>query len=92
MKDLNTLERRPAAIFISAPQVEDVANDYGITDPTILGYMYEVYKRTAGIKDINEIDQHSYDHGYEDGYNAAIDDAVREVDDVSWAIGNLRKC
>ena len=36
--------------------------------------MYEVYKRTAGIKDVNEIDQESYDAGYEDGYNAAIED------------------
>lgn len=91
MKDLNTLERRPAAIFISAPQVEDVANDYGITDPTILGYMYEVYKRTAGIKDVNEIDQESYDAGYEDGYNAAIEDAVDKLESAAWDIGNLKK-
>lgn len=91
MKDLNTLERRPAAIFISAPQVEDVANDYGITDPTILGYMYEVYKRTAGIKDVSEINQESYDAGYEDGYNTAIDDAVDKLDSTSWDIGNLKK-
>lgn len=91
MKDLNTLERRPAAIFISAPEVEDVANDYGITDPTILGYMYEVYKRTAGIKDISEINQESYDAGYEDGYNTAIDDAVDKLDSAAWDIGNLKK-
>ena len=91
MKDLNTLERRPAAIFISAPEVEDVANDYGITDPTILGYMYEVYKRAAGIKDISEIEQESYDEGYKDGYNTAIEDAIAKLDGTVWDIENLKK-
>ena len=53
--------------------------------------MYEVFKRVTGFEKQYTEDDESYQEGYKNGYNSAIEEVENMVDNVSWEIGRLKK-
>lgn len=88
----NVSLEKPDAVFLYAPVIEDICIELGIdkNDAETITCMYEVYKRVSG-GDRYLWDEETYDEGYKDGYNAAIDDAESKADELSWEIGRLKK-
>ena len=70
-----SLEKKET-IFLYAPLVEEIALEFGIDDQWVLNAMYETFKRS---------------NGYDEGYNAGIDDALSEIDGLSWRVDRLKK-
>lgn len=90
MKNFNL--ENPDAVFLYAPQIQDICIEFGIdkSDVKTITCMYEVFKRVNG-KDRVEWDEDAYNEGYKDGYNDAIEEVESRVDAVSWEIGRLKK-
>ena len=90
MKNFNL--EKPDAVFVYAPVVEDVCIEFGIdrTDAETITCMYEVFKRMHGGMRV-DWDEESYDEGYKEGWNDAIEAAESKADELSWEIGRLKK-
>lgn len=90
MKNFNL--EKPDAVFVYAPVVEDVCIEFGIdrTDAETITCMYEVFKRMHGSMRV-DWNEESYDEGYKEGWNDAIDVAENRADELSWEIGRLKK-
>ena len=78
-------------VFTCAPIVQDVAIEFGITDEKEITAMYEVFKRTSGYEREYLKEGESYENGYEDGFNAAIDQVIGDLDDLSCNLSRQRK-
>lgn len=83
---------KPDAVFAYAPVVEDVCVEFGIdrTDAETITCMYEVFKRMNGGERV-EWDEDTYNEGYNQGWDDAIEAAASKADDLSWEIGTLKK-
>lgn len=84
---------KPDAVFLYAPVVQDICIEFGIdkSDVETITCMYEVFKRVSGYEKQYSEDGESYQEGYKNGYNAGIEEVESMVDDLSWAIGRLKK-
>ena len=80
---------KPDAVFFYAPVIEDICIELGVdrTDAETITCMYEVFKRMNG----GEWDEDTYNEGYEEGWNDAIEEVESKADELSWEIGRLRK-
>lgn len=90
MKKINL--EKPDAVFVYAPVVEDVCIEFGIdrTDAETITCMYEVFKRMNGSERV-DWDEDTYNEGYKEGWNDAIEAAESKADELSWEIGRLKK-
>lgn len=78
-------------IFFRAPIVQDLAIEFGIDDLDAINAMYELYCKASDINPFFNEDDETYQEGYKDGYNSAIEEVENMVDSVSWEIGRLKK-
>ena len=90
MKNFNL--EKPDAVFLYAPVVEDICIEFGIdrTDAETITCMYEVFKRMNGGERV-DWDEDTYNEGYKEGWNDAIEAAESKADELSWEIGRLKK-
>ena len=90
MKKFNL--EKPDAVFLYAPVVEDICIEFGIdrTDAETITCMYEVFKRMNGGERV-DWDEDTYNEGYKEGWNDAIEAAESKADELSWEIGRLKK-
>lgn len=91
MKGKFNLEK-PEVVFIYVPEIEDICIEFGIdkNDAETITCMYEVFKRISG-GETKAVRDESYDDGYRDGYNAALDDVDGEITNFEWEVERLRK-
>ena len=78
-------------VFLYAPIVQDIAIEFDVDDPETITCMYEVFKRVTGYEKSFVVDDETYQEGYKDGYNEAIEEVGSRFDDLSWEIGKLKK-
>lgn len=83
---------KPEAVFARVPQIEDICLEFGIdrTDALTITCMYELFKRINN-KDRVEWDDETYNEGYKNGYNDAIDEANCKIEEITWDLDRLKK-
>ena len=83
---------KPDYVLSQVPIIEDICVEFSVdrTDAKTITCMYEVFKRVTN-KEGQVWEDESYEEGYNDGWNEAIEKIESELDDMAWNVGRMKK-